>query len=160
MTEQTALVSPAESGYVELGELRMYYEVHGDTADGTPLVLLHGGLFDIEQQFGALIPELAAGRRVIAIDFQGHGRTNDIERPFSAAAFASDVLGVLDHLAVERADIHGFSVGGAVALDPARPISSAWHESTWSVMWSSDSSTHRPLTTVEPVEAPAPPARG
>jgi pimeloyl-ACP methyl ester carboxylesterase len=97
----------------------MYFEVHGGAADRIPLVLLHGGLFDIEQQFGALIPELAAGRRIIAVDFQGHGRTNDINRPFSAAAFAGDVLGVLDHLGITRADIFGFSVGGAVALDLA-----------------------------------------
>jgi pimeloyl-ACP methyl ester carboxylesterase len=116
MTDLTSSVPAAETGFVERGELRMYFEVHGDASSGTPLVLLHGGLFDIEQQFGALIPDLAMGRGVIAVDFQGHGRTNDIERPFSAAAFADDVLGVLDHLDVARADIFGFSVGGAVAL--------------------------------------------
>ena len=119
MTDQIPTVPVAESGIVNLGELHMYYEVHGDAVDGTPLVLLHGGLFDIDQQFGALIPELASGRRVIAVDFQGHGRTNDIDRPFSAAAFAEDVLGVLDHLDIERADVFGFSVGGAVALELA-----------------------------------------
>ena len=119
MTEQTSFSPVVETGFVELGDLRMYYEVHGDAVDSTPLVLLHGGLFDIDQQFGALIPVLAERRRVIAVDFQGHGRTNDIDRPFSAAAFAADVLGVLDQLGVGRADIFGFSVGGAVALDLA-----------------------------------------
>lgn len=119
MTDQTSSVPAAETGYVELGQLRMYYEVHGDVSDGTPLVLLHGGLFDIEQQFGALIPDLSTGRGVVAVDFQGHGRTNDVDRPFSAAAFAEDVLGVLDHLGIVRADFLGFSVGGAVALDLA-----------------------------------------
>jgi pimeloyl-ACP methyl ester carboxylesterase len=119
VTEQTSLSPIVDTGFVELGALRMYYEVHGHTAGRAPLVLLHGGLFDIDQQFGALIPDLAAGRRVIAVDFQGHGRTNDIDRPFSAAAFAGDVLGVLDHLGVGRADILGFSVGGAVALELA-----------------------------------------
>lgn len=119
MTNQTSSVPAVETGFVELGDLHMYYEVHGHAVDSTPLVLLHGGLFDIEQQFGALIPDLALGRQVIAVDFQGHGRTNDIDRPFSAAAFAGDVLGVLDRLGVRRADILGFSVGGAVALDLA-----------------------------------------
>ncbi|MCR2810317.1 MULTISPECIES: alpha/beta hydrolase [unclassified Microbacterium] len=119
MTDQTRPASAAETGYVQLDELRMYYEVHGDRGDSAPLVLLHGGLFDIDQQFGALIPDLAARRRVIAVDFQGHGRTNDIDRPFSAAAFAGDVSGVLDHLRVRDADIWGFSVGGAVALELA-----------------------------------------
>lgn len=119
MTDQTSRGSVAETGYASLGDLRMYFEVHGDAADGTPLVLLHGGLFDIDQQFGALIPALAAERRVIAVDFQGHGRTNDIDRPFSAAAFAGDVLGVLDRLGIACVDVFGFSVGGAVALELA-----------------------------------------
>ncbi|GAA1817843.1 alpha/beta hydrolase [Agromyces neolithicus] len=103
-----------ETGYAPVNGLQMYYELHGD--GGTPLVLLHGGLFDIEQQFGALIPSLSAGRRVIATDFQGHGRTNDIDRPLGTAALASDVVALLEHLGVDRVDVFGFSVGGAVAL--------------------------------------------
>ncbi|MGY1804103.1 alpha/beta fold hydrolase [Blastococcus sp. SYSU D00922] len=103
-----------QSGYAPLGDLRMYYEVHG--AGGTPLVLLHGGLFDIDQQFGELIPGLSVTRQVIAADFQGHGRTNDVDRPLRTADLASDVLGLLRHLDVEQADVFGFSVGGAVAL--------------------------------------------
>ncbi|WP_194411070.1 alpha/beta fold hydrolase [Microbacterium cremeum] len=106
------------SGYVTVGDLRMYFETHGDErADKAPLLLLHGGLFDIDQQFGPLLPGLSAGRRVVAVDLQGHGRTNDIDRPFSAAAFATDVLAVLDHLGIERADVFGFSIGGSVALE-------------------------------------------
>ena len=102
------------TGYADVNGLRMYYEVHGE--GGTPLVLLHGGLFDIDQQFGTLIPELATGRQVIAADFQGHGRTNDIDRPLGTAALASDVVGLLAHLGVAQVDVFGFSVGGAVAL--------------------------------------------
>jgi pimeloyl-ACP methyl ester carboxylesterase len=102
------------TGYAPVNGLDMYYEVHG--AGGTPLVLLHGGLFDIDQQFGELLPGLSASRRVIAADFQGHGRTNDLERPLRSEHLASDVVGLLQHLDVARADVLGFSVGGAVAL--------------------------------------------
>ena len=102
------------TGYAPVNGLRMYYEVHG--SGGTPLLLLHGGLFDIDQQFGALLPGLAAARQVIAADFQGHGRTNDIDRPLGTADLASDVVGLLRHLDVGQADVFGFSVGGAVAL--------------------------------------------
>ena len=45
--------------------------------------------------------------------------TNDLDRPFSSAAFAGDVLGVLDHLGLNCVDVFGFSVGGAVALELA-----------------------------------------
>ncbi|CAH0266483.1 Tropinesterase [Arthrobacter sp. Bi26] len=104
----------SETGYAPVNGMQMYYELHG--AGGTPLLLLHGGLFDIEQQFGALLPGLSAGRRVIAMDFQGHGRTSDIDRPLNTRDLASDVVGLLEHLEVREVDIFGFSVGGAVAL--------------------------------------------
>ena len=111
--DQQATAGP-ETGYAPVNGMQMYYELHG--AGGTPLLLLHGGLFDIEQQFGALLPGLSAGRRVIAMDFQGHGRTNDIDRPLNTRDLASDVVGLLEHLDVREVDIFGFSVGGAVAL--------------------------------------------
>ena len=92
----------------------MYYEIHG--TGGTPLVLLHGGLFNIDLQFGAVLPALAENRQVIAVDFQGHGRTNDIDRPLATESLAADVVGLLDHLGLPQVDLFGFSVGGAVAL--------------------------------------------
>ena len=103
-----------QTGYAPLGELQLYYEIHG--SGGTPLLLLHGGLFNIDLQFGAVLPALAENRQVIAIDFQGHGRTNDIDRPLATDSLAADVIGLLDHLGLSQVDIFGFSVGGAVAL--------------------------------------------
>jgi pimeloyl-ACP methyl ester carboxylesterase len=106
--------TPAKTGYAPINGLQMYYEVHG--SGGTPLVLLHGGLFNIDLQFGELLPSLAASRQVIAADFQGHGRTNDIDRPLTCVDLASDVVGLVQQLGVPQADIFGFSVGGGVAL--------------------------------------------
>src|SRR3712207_6268383 len=106
--------TPARTGYAPVNDLQMYYEIHG--AGGTPLLLLHGGLFDIDQQFGALLPHLARDRQVVAADFQGDGRTEDVDRPLTAQGLASDVVGLLEHLGLARGDVFGFSVGGAVAL--------------------------------------------
>ena len=107
--------SPAtETGYAPVNGLQMYYEIHG--SGGTPLLLLHGGLFNIDLQFGQVLPGLARTRQVIAADFQGHGRTGDIDRPLTSADLASDVMGLLQHLGIPRVDVFGFSVGGAVAL--------------------------------------------
>lgn len=106
------------SGHAPVNGLEMYYEIHG--SGGTPLLLLHGGLFNIDLQFGEMIPALAQGRQVIATDFQGHGRTNDIDgRPLSTANLTSDVVGLLDHLQIDRVDVFGYSIGGAVALSLA-----------------------------------------
>jgi pimeloyl-ACP methyl ester carboxylesterase len=114
MSDRTDTAASPTTGYAAVNGLQMYYEIHG--TGGTPLLLLHGGLFNIDLQFGELLPGLAASRQVIATDFQGHGRTNDIDRPLTSADLASDVVGLLEHLEVSQADIFGFSVGGAVAL--------------------------------------------
>jgi pimeloyl-ACP methyl ester carboxylesterase len=115
---KTRVVADTETaprtGYAPVNGLQMYYEIHG--AGGIPLLLLHGGLFNIDLQFGQLLPGLAATRQVIAADFQGHGRTGDIDRPLTSADLASDVVGLLRHLGIAQADVFGFSVGGAVAL--------------------------------------------
>jgi pimeloyl-ACP methyl ester carboxylesterase len=109
-----ATETPPQTGYAPVNGLQMYYEIHG--SGGIPLLLLHGGLFNIDLQFGQLIPGLAATRQVIATDFQGHGRTGDIDRPLTSANLASDVMGLLHHLDIAQADVFGFSVGGAAAL--------------------------------------------
>ncbi len=106
-----------QTGYAPVNGLEMYYEIHG--TGGVPLLLLHGGLFNIDLQFGPLIPGLSATRQVIATDFQGHGRTGDIDRPLTAANLASDVAALLQYLEIEQADIFGFSVGGATTISLA-----------------------------------------
>jgi pimeloyl-ACP methyl ester carboxylesterase len=105
-----------ESGYAQVNGLQMYFEVHGD---GRPLLLLPGGLLTVDLSFGQLLPLLAPNRRVIAVELQGHGHTADIDRPVTPAALASDVVGLLDELGVDRTDVFGFSLGGLVATQLA-----------------------------------------
>jgi pimeloyl-ACP methyl ester carboxylesterase len=100
----------------------MYYEIHGD-GDGVPLVVLHGAYMTGAAAgiagMGDFVARLGAGRRVIAPDLQGHGRTADVDRPIHYETLADDVAALLDHLGVARADIFGYSKGGAVALQVA-----------------------------------------
>jgi pimeloyl-ACP methyl ester carboxylesterase len=106
-----------DSGYADINGLHLYYEIHGD--DGTPLVLLHGGVTTIELTYASLLPALTQGHRVIGVDFQAHGRTADIDRDLTYANLASDVVGLLDHLGIERAQVIGHSMGGGTALEMA-----------------------------------------
>jgi pimeloyl-ACP methyl ester carboxylesterase len=104
---------PAKTGYVPVNDLRMYYEIHGT---GQPLVLLHGAFSAIGTSFGQLLPALAEGRQVVAFEFQGHGRTADIDRPLTLEGLADDVAAAIDQLGLGSADVFGYSTGGAVAL--------------------------------------------
>ncbi|GAB3878927.1 hypothetical protein GCM10029964_030380 [Kibdelosporangium lantanae] len=102
--------------YAEVNGQKIYYEVHGT---GKPLVALHGGLQTIDLAFGTALPWLAADRQVIAVELQGHGHTPDSDRPMTLPDMAADVIALLDHLDVDKADVLGFSLGSLVAVQVA-----------------------------------------
>ncbi|HET6929021.1 MAG TPA: alpha/beta hydrolase [Candidatus Acidoferrum sp.] len=105
-------LKPAESGYAPVNGIKVYYEVYGE---GKPLVLLHGAFYTIELNWGQLIPELAKTRKIIAIEFQGHGHSPYSDRKLDIVTFARDVEGVMNYLKIDSADVAGYSMGGSVA---------------------------------------------
>ena len=102
-----------KEGYVAVNGLEMYYEIHGK---GKPLVLLHGAFSAIGTSFGALLPELARTRQVIAFELQAHGHTADIDRPLSLEGMADDTAAAIKQLGIEPTDLLGYSMGAGVAL--------------------------------------------
>ncbi|HEV8290706.1 MAG TPA: alpha/beta hydrolase, partial [Tepidisphaeraceae bacterium] len=49
----------------------------------------------------------------------GHGRTGDVDRPFSFEQSADDTAALLKYLNVEKADFYGYSNGGNIAMQMA-----------------------------------------
>src|SRR6476620_3552085 len=76
---------PTASGYAPVNGIKVYYEVYGK---GKPIVLLHGAFYTINLNWSELIPELSKTRKVIAIEFQGHGRSPFSDRKLDLATFA------------------------------------------------------------------------
>src|SRR5450631_2009521 len=103
----TSVTKVARVNGIELG-----YQVFGE---GEPLILLHGGFGSVEM-FGPNVELLAAGRRVIGVDLQSHGRSPAADRPMRFDAMADDIAALTRSLGLERSAIMGFSLGGAVAL--------------------------------------------
>src|SRR5258708_25724589 len=68
---QTATPKPTRSGHTAVNGVNYYYAVYGK---GEPLLLLHGGLGQIEM-FGSNLTKLAKIRQVIGVDLQRHRRT-------------------------------------------------------------------------------------
>jgi pimeloyl-ACP methyl ester carboxylesterase len=101
------------AGYAPVNKLKLYYEIHGQ---GEPLILIHGGGGTIDSDFGQLIPYLKENYLVIAIEEQGHGHTQTIDREFSFEQTADDVAALLAYLRIEKAHVLGFSNGGTSAM--------------------------------------------
>lgn len=101
---------------------RLAYRSHGsEQAGGSTLVLIHGLLMN-SHMFDRLGPEMAErGNHVVCIDLLGHGQSDvpDDFSLFSMTAFGEQVVGLLDHLGVERAVIGGTSLGANVSLEVA-----------------------------------------
>src|SRR5919106_7083185 len=100
---------------VQVNRMQMYYEVSGR---GDPLIVLHGAYMNIPTM-GAIIPKLAKTHRVYALEFQGHGRTADIDRPITYPNMADDVAAFMDAVGLQKADVFGYSMGAAVGLQLA-----------------------------------------
>ncbi len=113
-------VYPVEQSYYFHGHYRLGYEVYGP-AQGTPVLLVHGILMDAycnRDIAGTLADE---GYRVILLDLLGHGRS---DKPVKAAEhrvdfYAEQVLGLMDHLGLERAILGGVSLGAITTLTAA-----------------------------------------
>ena len=96
------------------GEVEIAYL---DEGEGEPILLVHGfaSSKNVNWVYPTWVSELRKnGCRVIALDNRGHGDSAKLYEPsqYSIPIMASDVVALMDHLDIERADIMGYSLGG------------------------------------------------
>jgi pimeloyl-ACP methyl ester carboxylesterase len=103
------------SSVVQVNGVEFGYQVVGE---GEPLILLHGGFGSVEM-FGPNLELLAAGRQVVGVDLQSHGRSPAADRPLRFETMADDIAALIGSLGFDRAAIMGFSLGGGVGLRTA-----------------------------------------
>ena len=88
-----------------------------DEGEGDPIVLVHGfaSTKNVNWVYPTWVSELKkSGRRVVALDNRGHGDSSKLYDPaqYSIPIMAGDVVALMDHLDIERADVMGYSLGG------------------------------------------------
>jgi 3-oxoadipate enol-lactonase len=89
-----------------------------DSGGHAPAVVLSHGIFMDHSMFERQVAALSPDYRVITWDERGHGQTVT-PGPFSYWDSARDVLGLLDHIEVDRAVLGGMSQGGFLSLRAA-----------------------------------------
>src|SRR5262249_52725987 len=98
--------------------VRLHYDMEGE---GGPVVLLHGFAASTEANWrapGILDALVAAGHRVVGLDARGHGHSEKCYDPsaYADGAMVTDVVALFDHLALDTADVVGYSMGSATAI--------------------------------------------
>jgi pimeloyl-ACP methyl ester carboxylesterase len=96
-----------------------------DEGEGDPIVLVHGfaSTKNVNWVYPTWVSELRKdGRRVIALDNRGHGDSAKLYDPaqYDIAIMAGDVIALMDHLGIARADIMGYSMGSRMTAILAR----------------------------------------
>lgn len=102
--------------HADVNGQRIYFEDTG--GDGPAVILAHGFLMDHEM-FAPQVAALSDRYRVITWDERGFGLTEYDGEPFTYWDSASDCLGLLDHLGIDRAVVGGMSQGGFLSLRTA-----------------------------------------
>ena len=107
--------------YFSSGGVRIAFIDHSpETGDGEPVLLIHGFASThrvnwIDTSWLATLTR--AGYRVIALDNRGHGQSDKLYNPdaYDPEIMATDVIALLDHLGIERADLIGYSMGARIS---------------------------------------------
>jgi len=95
----------------------IHYQTSGNP-NSPALIFLHGNGEDLHI-FDQQINYFSQYYRTIAIDTRGHGKSARGSEPLNFQTFANDLIGILDALQIDKANIVGFSDGGNTALHTA-----------------------------------------
>src|SRR4029079_4836417 len=100
------------------GDVELAYLDEGRRS-AAPIVLVHGFASSMEVNWiypGWVTTLTGAGRRVIALDNRGHGKSRKLYEPaaYHTELMADDVRALLDHLSIKRADCMGYSMGARI----------------------------------------------
>lgn len=98
---------------VQINGIDLFFDIKGR---GEPLLLIAGFLCD-HAYWSLIMPSLVSQYQVIRLDNRGMGRSSAPESHYSLKQMASDVAGLLDHIAIDKVHLAGHSMGGQIAQE-------------------------------------------
>jgi 3-oxoadipate enol-lactonase len=87
-----------------------------DGEPGRPWIVLSNSLAADSSSWEHQLPLLTQNFRVLRYDTRGHGRSSAPEGPYTFEHLTGDVLGLMDHYGIKKADFLGLSMGGMTGL--------------------------------------------
>ena len=110
----TSTVAP--SGFFDSDGVKIHYETFGQ---GKPIILVHGFSSNLNDNWvrTGWVETLEPARWVVALDCRGHGQSDKPHDPdsYGDENMSQDVLRLMDHLNINKADLFGYSMGAGIA---------------------------------------------
>lgn len=97
---------------VDVNGCKIWYQFNGE---GEYLLQIGGAGF-AHENFGFVTPTMAEHFKVIEFDLRGYGNSERPEQEYSMELWADDIAALFQDIGVERAHVHGTSMGGMVAI--------------------------------------------
>ncbi len=111
-----ALLAPARADDFDSAGVKLHYLLQGR---GDPVILIHGLMAsaEINWVWPGVVAALAKNHHVIALDCRGHGLSG---KPLGVDQYGTnmveDVVRLMDHLKIQKADVVGYSMGGMITM--------------------------------------------
>jgi 3-oxoadipate enol-lactonase len=102
--------------YAAVNGTKLYYRIDGAANSNAPWLVLSNSLGTDVSMWAPQVPEFAKHFRVLRYDTRGHGRSDAPQGPYTIEQLTGDVIGLLDHLKIERAHFVGLSMGGLTGI--------------------------------------------
>lgn len=116
MNANTLNIQDIPAKKVHVGDIDIAYKTFGK---GDPILLINGYSFTMDSWDPTLLETLASNHTVIIFNNRGIGNTTSGTKQFSIEQLANDTAGLLEALNIRKADVLGWSMGGAVAQELA-----------------------------------------
>jgi pimeloyl-ACP methyl ester carboxylesterase len=102
---------PQDGYFTTKDGVKIHYITQGK---GTPVILIHGYTGSAQGNWfsNGIAQALAKNHLVVAIDCRNHGLSDKPEP--NGPGKAEDVIELMDHLKIQKAHLHGYSMGGGI----------------------------------------------
>lgn len=100
--------------HASLKDVDLHYTLAGDQS--APVLMLSNSLGTTMDMWQPQLAELSSHFHVLRYDTRGHGKSSVAPGPYSIAQLGGDVIGLLDHLGLDRVHFCGLSMGGITGM--------------------------------------------
>jgi 3-oxoadipate enol-lactonase len=102
--------------YAAVNGTKLFYRVDGEANVTAPWLVLSNSLGSDVSMWTPQIAAFSKHFRVLRYDTRGHGRSDVPPGPYTIEQLTRDVIGLFDHLGIERAHFAGVSMGGLTGV--------------------------------------------